>query len=105
MSDKEMPLPPIDLQRRGRMIAPSKTGYFSAHPTHLLAFNAGIYIKSKGYLWSGDLDVTRDAPQLQEIAGNLGETVYILREKDHTTKIHEIPWHNAIAKFEPEISR
>lgn len=101
MSDHAEVLPPINLNRPGRMIAPSKTGYFIAYPTHLLAFNAGIYTKSKGWLWSGDLDVTRDTPRLQEIAAELGETMYILREKDHTTKLYEIPWHNAIATFQP----
>jgi hypothetical protein len=98
MSD-DIALPPIDLNEPGRLIYGSKTGYYHRYPDNLLAFNGGIYVKSTGHLWSGDLDVTRDTPRLREIAHHLGEDLFILRESayDPQHTIADIPWDKAIA--------
>lgn len=98
MDQSDIKLSTIDLKREGRMISPLKSAYLARYPDNLVAFNGGIFTKSSGNIWSGDLDVTRDTPRLQEIARDLGETIYILRESD--SRKTAIPWDNAIASFD-----
>jgi hypothetical protein len=91
-------LPPIDLARPGRMISASRSGYIQRYPNHVVAFNAGLYLKSKGHIWSGDLDVNRDTSRLRVIATQLGEDLFILREADFrpARKVSEVPWEKAV---------
>jgi hypothetical protein len=65
-----------------RMIGGSKTGYMEMHPDNKVVFNANILIPSKGKIWHGDLDITRDKENLQNVAKALEEDLYILREHD-----------------------
>jgi len=66
----------------GRMVGGSKSGYFNKHPNNVVVFNANIVSKGGGKIWYGDLDVTLDFDKLKEIADELKEDLYILREHD-----------------------
>ncbi len=66
----------------GRMISGSKSFYRSQFPNNKVIFNANIVVESQGKVWYGDIDITRDEEQLQEIANELGENIYILYEMD-----------------------
>lgn len=66
----------------GRMISGSKSAYLDRYPEHLVIFNANIFTKKSGKIWFGDLDVTLDFDNLKEIADELNEDLYILREMD-----------------------
>lgn len=66
----------------GRMISSSKSGYRERYPDNLVIFNANIITEKGGKVWYGDLDITRDFDVLKEIADELQEDLYILRELD-----------------------
>lgn len=66
----------------GRMISGSKSGYMEQYPDNLVVFNANIVIESRGKIWHGDLDITRDYENLEKVAEALEEPLYILREMD-----------------------
>ena len=62
----------------GRMISAHKT----SPPGHFCVWNANIVTKSSGKLWFGDLNITKEGSLLKEIAAEVGETLYVLRESD-----------------------
>jgi hypothetical protein len=62
----------------GRMISSNKT----SPKGHLCVWNANIVSKSSGKIWFGDLNITKEGNVLKEIAKEIGETLYILHEKD-----------------------
>jgi len=66
----------------GKMLSFSKTEYRQANPGHEVYFNANIVTTSKGKIWWGDLDVTIDGPMLEQVARELNEEIYVLRELD-----------------------
>jgi hypothetical protein len=66
----------------GRMISGSKSGYMEQYPDNLVVFNANIIIESRGKIWHGDLDITRDYENLEKVSEALEEPLYILREMD-----------------------
>lgn len=65
-----------------RSISYSKSAYRKDHPNNEVIFNANIVLESKGKVWYGDLDITKDSDHLSEIATELGENLYILNESD-----------------------
>lgn len=91
-----------------RMISYSKSAYVRRHPDNLVAFNANVLTEKSGKIWFGDLDVTKDADDLQKIANSLGEELFILRESDFRFKSEETPINEAInlaiVSFKPKIS-
>ncbi len=66
----------------GRMIGSSKSLYRKNNPDNLIVFNANVISESKGKIWYGDLDLTKDHDILSEVAKELGESLYILYEHD-----------------------
>lgn len=62
----------------GRMIAAHKI----APKGNTCVWNANIIIKSSGKIWFGDLNITKEGNSLKEIAAEIGETLYVLRESD-----------------------
>lgn len=66
----------------GRMISGSKSGYMEQYPDNQVVFNANIVIESRGKVWHGDLDITRDYENLEKVSEALKEPLYILREMD-----------------------
>jgi len=67
---------------KGRLISISKSKYREAYPDNLVYFNANILTKTYGKIWYGDLDITRDRPNLQNISREINEELYILKESD-----------------------
>ena len=62
----------------GRMISSSKKS-----PTgNICVWNANIVTKSSGKIWFGDLNLTKEGDRLKKIAAEIGEALYVLREKD-----------------------
>ena len=66
----------------GRMVGGSKLTYSQQYPDHQVVFNANIITKKHGKIWYGDLDMTLDFDDLKNVADELGEDLYILREHD-----------------------
>ena len=66
----------------GRLISNSKSLYMKNNPNHLVLFNANICTLSEGKIWFGDLDLTLDCFKLKEIASEIGEDLFVLRETD-----------------------
>lgn len=62
----------------GRMISAGKRGPSG----HLCVWNANVITKSSGKIWYGDLNITKEGNKLKEIAKEIGEPLYVLREKD-----------------------
>jgi len=65
-----------------RMISSSKSFYHEKHPNNVVFFNANIIDKKLGKIWHGDLDLSKDAQKLIDIAKELKTIFYILREMD-----------------------
>lgn len=65
-----------------RMISASKSYYHEKHPNNVVFFNANLIDKKLGKCWHGDLNLTKDALALINIANNLKTTFYILSEMD-----------------------
>ena len=49
---------------------------------HKCVWNANIVTKKQGKVWFGDVDITKDAAVLKDIAAEAGEPLYVLREMD-----------------------
>jgi len=64
----------------GRLITGSKSSYRENHPNDLIIFNANILIQSKGKIWHGDLNITKDAKILQRICNEINEKMIIVSE-------------------------
>ena len=62
----------------GRMISAHK----SSPKGQVCVWNANIASKSSGKVWFGDLNITKEGNILKEIASEIGETLYVLRESD-----------------------
>lgn len=62
----------------GRMISPYKESPKGCQ----CIFNANIISPSKGKIWYGDINLTKEGNILKEIAEELGETLFVLREMD-----------------------
>lgn len=65
----------------GRMISQSKSSFRERHPDHAAVFNANVCVEA-GKIWFGDLDLTIDEPVLVELASQLSERIFVLRELD-----------------------
>ena len=65
----------------GRLISLSKSGYRERHPGHFVVFNGNVCMEA-GKIWWGDLDLTLDEGKLVDLAARLGETLYIVYERD-----------------------
>jgi hypothetical protein len=89
----------IDFTRPGRMISGTKT----APKGHVCVFNANLCTRSAGKIWFGDIDLTSDKPDLQRLADEKGEAIYVLREMDARFMNEASPkFENAVAVIEPK---
>jgi hypothetical protein len=66
----------------GRMVGGSKSRYRDRYPDNEVYFNANIIVESLGKIWFGDLDITTDKCFLEELANEIDEDLYIVREHD-----------------------
>ena len=58
-------------------------GISNKSPTgNICVWNANIVTKSSGKIWFGDLNLTKEGDRLKKIAAEIGEALYVLREKD-----------------------
>ena len=62
----------------GAMISGSKT----PRQGHVVVWNANVCTREHGKIWFGDLDLTMASEGVEQLARNLGATVYVLREMD-----------------------
>lgn len=62
----------------GRIISGTKSG----PEGHVCVFNGNVVVENGGKIWYGDLDVTAEFDTLKEIADEIGQDLYILREHD-----------------------
>jgi len=88
-----------------RMISASKSIYRQAHPEHRILFNANIFIKKLGKIWYGDLDITKEAFFLQEVANESGKELIVVPEMFGRFGAEDRPFKkimdNAYAIFTP----
>jgi hypothetical protein len=95
----------IDFSGTGRMISLSKSQYLAAHPDHVVVFNASICAVSGKKIWWGDLDLTIDEKELQRLANERGEEIFILREQDGRFANEHAPLlAHAVRHYIPEVS-
>ena len=66
----------------GRIISFSKSGYRGEFPDNEVYFNSNIFVLGEGKIWYGDIDVTKEKEQLENVAREIGKDLYILREMD-----------------------
>ena len=66
----------------GRIISFSKSGYREEFPDNEVYFNSNIFVLGEGKIWYGDIDVTKEKEQLENVARGIGKDLYILREMD-----------------------
>jgi len=66
----------------GRIISFSKSEYREEFPDNEIYFNANIFVLGEGKIWYGDIDVTKEKEQLENVAREIGKDLYILREMD-----------------------
>jgi hypothetical protein len=62
----------------GRMISGSKKSPVGCQ----CVWNANIIIRSRGKIWYGDINITKEGKKLKEVSKEIGETIYVLREHD-----------------------
>jgi len=90
------------LGHSGKMISWSKSGYAQANPNNFVIFNANIAC-IEGKVWYGDIDITLNKENLQEIAKFCEETVYVLYEMDGRFDNEESPkLDRAAIEFYPD---
>ena len=64
-----------------RLICGSKSSYRERYPDNDVLFNANIFCESLGEkVWYGDLDITLDAKNLQNVSNRLNDILYIIPE-------------------------
>lgn len=63
----------------GRQL-PDSAEYRRYHPRSILWRHADVVAVRAGYVWHGDIDIRVDAAVLREIARELDEPLYVLRE-------------------------
>jgi hypothetical protein len=82
----------------GRILGFSKVEYRRDHPHNVTCYNASIVTATHGFVWSGDLDLTKDAAALKRVTAELGETLYIFREGDSAYMIEGKPQPELLVK-------
>lgn len=89
----------------GRIISYSKSGYKDQFPDNEVYFNANIFVLGEGKIWYGDIDVTKEREQLENVARELGKDLYILREMDGRFENENIDDSEIIKKSVCKISK
>lgn len=88
----------------GRMIGGSKSWYRNNHPDDDILFNANIFTQN-GKEWHGDLNITEDSNNLQNICNELNEEMIVVTEMLGRFGAEDRPYEelevDAHAKFIP----
>lgn len=82
----------------GRMLSMSKSSYKEKYPDNQVLFNANIFILGEGKVWYGDIDITRERENLENVAQEIGKDLFILREMDGRFNNEELPDSQIISK-------
>ena len=102
MKDQALEIAEKHLGHRGKMISFSKSGYAKRFPDNLVIFNSNVCTE-EGKIWYGDMDITLSYNDLADLAKDLNETIYVLREMDGRFENEEVPrTDRAIVSFFPE---
>lgn len=75
------------VMRCGRMMSGSK----SAPEGQTCVWNANLVTKEQGKIWYGDINLTTEGKYVADLAEELGETIYVLRESDCRFDTEEAP--------------
>jgi hypothetical protein len=70
------------LGQHGRLLSMSKTHYADAHPENEVWFNACIFAANGDEIWFGDVDLTLEDGELQQLAERIGP-FYLTREQPY----------------------
>jgi len=62
----------------GRIIS----AYKESPEGHVVVFNGNVVTEKAGKIWFGDLNITLEFDKLKEIADEISEDLYIVREQD-----------------------
>ena len=89
----------------GRMISHSKSGYMDRFPNNEVYFNANIFVLGEGKIWYGDIDITKEKEQLENVAREIGKDLFILREMDGRFGSEELSDSEIITKAVYKISK
>jgi hypothetical protein len=87
----------------GRMLSFSKSGYRNEFPDNDVYFNANIFVLGEGQIWYGDIDVTKEKEQLENVARKIGKDLYILSEMDGRFGKEELKPYHSFTEFHGEI--
>lgn len=89
----------------GRMISGSKSGYRERHPNNDVVFNSRIFVpKIKESVWWGDLDITLDCKNLQNVCNEINTEMLVFFESTSwyaEGKSYRTIKKHAHAKFTP----
>jgi hypothetical protein len=83
---------------QGRLISWSKSLYREKHPNNIVCFNANVVSLNHGKIWYGDIDLTLEREILKQIANEIGEDLYVLREMDARFENENLPPKELIKK-------
>lgn len=76
----------------GRMLSASKGRYAFNNPDNIVIFNANVFNSKKEKIWYGDLDLsTKDIDNINKVAVELKNTLYVLREMDGRFEYEDNP--------------
>ena len=89
----------------GRIISFSKSGYREEFPDNEIYFNANIFVLGEGKIWYGDIDVTKEKEQLENVSREIGKDLYILREMDGRFGNEELKDSEIITKARYKITK
>jgi len=90
---------------RGRMISSSKSSYRDRFPDNEVYFNSNIFVLGEGKIWYGDIDVTIEKEQLENVAREIGKDLYILSEMDGRFGNEELKDSEIITKARCKITK
>jgi hypothetical protein len=88
------------LGHAGRLIAGSKSGYYSAYPENVPIFNSNVVVKTGAFggtvekIWHGDLDLTKDCQKLRKLSDAIEKPVFVITEMDGRFENEENPLIN-----------
>jgi hypothetical protein len=89
----------------GRMLSYSKSGYRDKFPDNEVYFNANIFVLGEGKIWYGDIDITKEKEQLENVAREIGKDLYILSEMDGRFENEELKDSEIITRSRCKITK
>ena len=72
----------VSFEARGFKIGRYLSNGKSGPENHIMVWNGNIITEKYGKIWFGDLNLTTESESLQQIADEIGEDLYILKEHD-----------------------